>query len=50
MPYPIENPADCEIRIVIRFLNAKGTKAAKIRCQIREVYGKNIMSEVGESS
>ena len=41
----IENPADCEIRSVIRFLNAKDVKAAKIHRQISEVYGENIMSE-----
>lgn len=45
MPPPIENPADCEIRGVIRFLSAKGVKAAEIHRQISEVYGENIMSD-----
>ncbi|GBM88515.1 hypothetical protein AVEN_25100-1 [Araneus ventricosus] len=41
----IENPADCEIRSVIRFFNAKDVKAAEIHRQITEVYEKNIVSE-----
>ncbi|XP_073976274.1 protein GVQW3-like [Rhodnius prolixus] len=44
MPRPIENPADCEIRAVIRFLSTKGVKAAEIHREISEVYGENIMS------
>ncbi|GBN47585.1 hypothetical protein AVEN_216232-1 [Araneus ventricosus] len=45
MPQPIKNPTDCEIRSVIRFLNAKDVKAAEIRRQISEVYGENITSK-----
>ncbi|GBN25841.1 hypothetical protein AVEN_58854-1 [Araneus ventricosus] len=45
MPQSIENPAECEIRSVIRFLNAKVVKATEINRQISEVYGEIIMSE-----
>lgn len=45
MSLTIENPADCEIRAVIRFLNAKGVKAAEIHRQISEVYGEKTMSD-----
>ena len=45
MPPPIENPADCEVRGVIRFLSAKGVKAVDIHRQLCEVYGQNIMSD-----
>ncbi|GBM27915.1 hypothetical protein AVEN_59772-1 [Araneus ventricosus] len=41
----LENPADCEIRSDIRFLNAKDVKAAEIHREISEVYEENIMSE-----
>ncbi|GFY19458.1 HTH_48 domain-containing protein [Trichonephila clavipes] len=42
---PIENPADCEVRAVIRFLCAQGFKSIDIHHQISEVYGENIMSD-----
>lgn len=45
MPPPIENPVDCEVRGVIRFLSAKGVKAAEIHREISVVYGENIMSD-----
>ncbi|CAL1281307.1 unnamed protein product [Larinioides sclopetarius] len=41
----IENAAACEIRSVIRFLNAKKVKPSEIYRQIREVYGQNAMSD-----
>jgi hypothetical protein len=41
----IERPANCEIRSVIRFLNAINMKPDDIRRQICEVYGKNAMSD-----
>ena len=41
----IERAADCEIRSVIRFLNAGNVKPAGIRCQICEVYGENAKSD-----
>jgi hypothetical protein len=45
MPLLIENPTDCEIRSVIRYLSAKGVKAVEIDRNICEVYGQNIMSD-----
>ncbi|GFV67079.1 HTH_48 domain-containing protein [Trichonephila clavipes] len=45
MPPPIENPADCEVRAVIRLLCAQGFKSVGIHHQISEVYGENIMSD-----
>ena len=39
----IENPVACEMRSVIRFLNAKNMKQAEIR-QLCEVYGEHAMS------
>jgi hypothetical protein len=41
----IQHPADCEIRSVIRFVNARNVKPADIHCQICEVYGENAMSD-----
>ncbi|GFV86628.1 HTH_48 domain-containing protein [Trichonephila clavipes] len=39
----IDQPADCEIRSVIRFLTAKNVSAAEIHRQISDVYGLNAM-------
>jgi len=36
----IQSPTKCEVRSVIRFLNAKGEHPAKIHEQIVVVYGK----------
>jgi histone-lysine N-methyltransferase SETMAR len=41
----IERPADCEVRSLIRFLNARNVKPADIHRQICEVYGENAMSD-----
>jgi hypothetical protein len=41
----IERPADCAIRSVIRFLNARNVKPADIHRQICEVHGENAMSD-----
>jgi transposase len=41
----IENPATCEVRSVIRFLNAKNVRPAEIHRQIVEVYGEGVMNE-----
>lgn len=41
----IENAAACEIRSVIRFLNAKKVKPSEIYRQICEVYGQTAMSD-----
>ncbi|GFX64274.1 HTH_48 domain-containing protein [Trichonephila clavipes] len=45
MPPSIENPADCEVCAVIRFLCAQGFKSVDIHRQISEVYGENVMSD-----
>lgn len=41
----IENPAKCEIRSVIRFLNAQQVKPIEIYRQIKAVYGEDAMNE-----
>jgi len=41
----IENPADSEIRAVIRFLQAKNIQPANIHRQVCEVYGEGAMSD-----
>ena len=40
MAAPIQSPAKCEVRSVLRFLNAKGERPAEIHKQIVAVYGK----------
>jgi hypothetical protein len=40
MAAPIQSPAKCEVRSVIRFLNAKGERPAEIHKQIFAVCGK----------
>ena len=41
----IEGVADCEIRSVIRFLNARNVLPSEIHHQICQVYGDNAMSD-----
>ena len=41
----IEGAADCEIRSVIRFLNARNLLPSKIHHQICQLYGDNAMSD-----
>jgi hypothetical protein len=41
----IEIPASCEIRSVIKFLNAKNVRPAEIYRQVCEVYGENAKSD-----
>jgi hypothetical protein len=36
----IQSPTKCEVRSVIRFLNAKGERPAEIQQQIVAVYGR----------
>jgi hypothetical protein len=43
MAAPIQSPAKCEVRSVIRFLNAKGEHPAEIHKQTVAVYG-NVMN------
>ena len=45
MAKTIDNPADCEIRAVIRFLQAKNIQPADIYRQVCEVYGEGAMSD-----
>jgi len=42
----IEGAADCEIRSVIRFMNARNVLTSEIHHQICQVYGDNAMSDV----
>jgi len=39
MELPLDAPARCEVRAVIRFLNAKCVKPIEIHRQLMEVYG-----------
>ncbi|GBL93622.1 hypothetical protein AVEN_25621-1 [Araneus ventricosus] len=41
----IADPTDCEVRSVIRFLNAKNVKPAEIHRQLVEIYGENAMTD-----
>jgi len=41
----IEGAADCEIRSVIRFLNARNVLPSEIHHQICQLYGDNAMSD-----
>ena len=43
MAAPIQSPAKCKVRSVIRFLNSKGERPAEIHKQIVPVYG-NVMN------
>jgi len=40
----IENPAACEMRSVIRFLNAKNMTPAEIHRQLCDAYGEHAMT------
>jgi len=42
----IEGAADCELRSVIRFLNARNVLPSEIHHQICQVYGDKAMSDV----
>ena len=44
MAEPIQSPANCEVRSVIGFLNAKGECPAEIHKQIVAVYGNPAVS------
>ncbi|GBN57064.1 hypothetical protein AVEN_23905-1 [Araneus ventricosus] len=41
----IADPADREVRFVIRFLNAKNVKPAEVHRQLVEIYGENVMTD-----
>jgi hypothetical protein len=42
---PIDNPASCKIHAIIHFLHVKNTNAVEIHCELRVVYGQNVMCE-----
>ena len=44
MAAPIQSPTKCEVRSVIRFLNAKSERPAEIHKQIVAVYGNSAIS------
>jgi transposase len=44
MAVSIQNPINCEVRAVIRFLHAKGETAIKIHCELVSVYGEDIVN------
>ncbi|GBN09266.1 hypothetical protein AVEN_255905-1 [Araneus ventricosus] len=41
----IVHPADCEVRSVIRFLNANNVKQTEIHHQLIEIYSENVMTD-----
>jgi hypothetical protein len=41
----IENPAECEVRAVIRVLNALNVRRIEIYRQLIAVYGEDVMNE-----
>ncbi|UYV80034.1 TPX1 [Cordylochernes scorpioides] len=43
MELPLSSPAKCELRSVIRFLNAKNNSPVEIHRQLVEVYGEKCM-------
>jgi len=44
MNAPISNPADCEVRGVIRFLQAEIVRSSEIHGQFVAVYGEHVMN------
>ena len=44
MNAPISNPADCEVRGVIRFLPAENVRPSEIRRRLVAVYGEHVMN------
>jgi hypothetical protein len=42
MTVSIQNPANCEVRALIRFLQAKRETAAEIHDQLFSVYGEDV--------
>jgi hypothetical protein len=41
----IDNPASCEIRVLIHFLHYKNRSAAEIHRELCAIYGQNVTSE-----
>jgi hypothetical protein len=46
MSKKIENPAELEVRAVIRFLNAQNVRPIKIYHQLIAVYEEGVMNEL----
>ena len=46
MNAPISNPANCEVRGVIRFLQAEKVRPSEIHQRLVAVYGKHVMNVV----
>ena len=44
MNAPISNPADCEVRGVIRFLQAENVRPSEINRRLVAVYGEHVMN------
>jgi hypothetical protein len=44
MSKKIENPAECEVRAVIRFLNTQNVRPIEIYRQLIAVYGEGVMN------
>ena len=44
MNAPISNPADCEVRVVIRFLQAENVRPCEILQRFVAVYGEHVMN------
>ena len=44
MNAPISNPADCEVRGVIRFLQAENVRSSEIHGSLVAVYGEHVMN------
>jgi len=44
MNAPISNPDDCEVRGVIRFLQAEKVRPCEIHRRLVAVYGENVMN------
>lgn len=42
----VSESADCEVRSVIRFLNARNIKPAEIHRQLVKIFGENVMTNV----
>jgi hypothetical protein len=45
MSKKIENPVECEVRAVIRFLNAQNVRPIEIYRQLIAMYGEGVMNE-----
>ena len=44
MNVPISNPADCEVRGVMRFLQVENVRPSEIHRRLLAVYGEHVMN------